>query len=78
MNFVPGAVKYGDLHALLALNAPRPLWVAGEAGGMGDVVRGAYHSCQASEQLHNVVGDRIQLIEAAIGAADGQISAPER
>jgi len=28
--FLPGAAKYGDLPALLALSAPRPLWVAGE------------------------------------------------
>ncbi len=29
-NFVPGAVKYGDVPALLALSAPGELWVAGE------------------------------------------------
>jgi len=29
-SFLPGAVKYGDLPSLLALGAPRPLWVAGE------------------------------------------------
>ena len=31
-NFLPGAVKYGDLPALLALGSPGPLWIAGEAG----------------------------------------------
>ena len=30
-NFLPGAVKYGDLPGLLSLSAPRPIWVAGEA-----------------------------------------------
>lgn len=30
-NFLPGAVKYGDLPTLLALTAPTPLWLAGEA-----------------------------------------------
>ncbi len=30
-NFLPGAVKYGDLPGLLSLTAPRPIWVAGEA-----------------------------------------------
>lgn len=30
-NFLPGAVKYGDMPTLLALTAPTPLWLAGEA-----------------------------------------------
>ncbi len=29
-NLLPGAVKYGDLGSVLALCAPRPVWVAGE------------------------------------------------
>ncbi len=29
-NFVPGVVKYGDLSAVLALNAPEPLMILGE------------------------------------------------
>jgi dienelactone hydrolase len=29
-NFLPGAVKYGDLPMLIALTAPTPLWLAGE------------------------------------------------
>lgn len=31
-NFLPGAVKYGDMIGLLSLSAPNPLWVAGEQG----------------------------------------------
>ena len=30
-NFLPGALKYGDLPALLGLCAPRPLWLGGES-----------------------------------------------
>jgi dienelactone hydrolase len=30
--FLPGAVKYGDLPALLALGAPGKVWLAGESG----------------------------------------------
>ena len=30
-DFLPGAVKYGDLPGILSLSAPRPIWVAGEA-----------------------------------------------
>jgi hypothetical protein len=29
-NFFPGAIKYGDLPAILALNVPRPLVLIGE------------------------------------------------
>ena len=31
VNFLPGAVKYGDMPGLLALTAPVPMWLAGEA-----------------------------------------------
>ncbi len=30
VNFLPGAIKYGDLPTLLALSAPQPLWINGE------------------------------------------------
>ena len=35
--FFPGAVKYGDVPALLALGAPGRLWLAGESGGAAGV-----------------------------------------
>ena len=38
--FVPGAVKYGDVPALLALNAPHKTWLAGEANAAD--VKAAY------------------------------------
>jgi dienelactone hydrolase len=31
-DFLPGAVKYGDMMGLLSLSSPNPLWVAGEQG----------------------------------------------
>jgi hypothetical protein len=40
--FVPGAVKYGDVPALLALNAPQKLWVAGEGDTLPALAKGAY------------------------------------
>jgi dienelactone hydrolase len=43
-NFVPGAVKYGDIHALLALSSPNPLWFAGEKGKIPRVILTAYTS----------------------------------
>jgi hypothetical protein len=36
--FLPGAVKYGDVPALLALGAPNKLWLAGERESPGVVV----------------------------------------
>jgi len=40
--FVPGAVKYGDLPGLLSLSSPNPLWVGGEAES--PLIVGAYPS----------------------------------
>ncbi len=42
VNFLPGAVKYGDLPGFLALSAPYGLWLAGEGGNVPDVVSAAY------------------------------------
>jgi dienelactone hydrolase len=44
--FLPGSVKYGDLPALLATLAPRPLWIAGEHDAMS-LVRGVYAAAGA-------------------------------
>jgi len=50
VNFVPGAVKYDDVPGLMALCAPRPLWVAGE-GDLPKLVVGAYAAAGKSEAL---------------------------
>ncbi len=42
--FLPGGAKYLDLPGLLALNAPRPLWLAGEGAEPDDIVAAAYGS----------------------------------
>ena len=59
----PGAVKYGDLPALLALCAPTPLWLAGEAGETPGLVRDAYNTAGTS-----VVADRGPAAETADSA----------
>jgi dienelactone hydrolase len=43
-DFLPGALKYGDVPALLALSAPGPVWVRDRGGPPGDldIVRRAY------------------------------------
>ena len=40
--FLPGAVKYGDLPALLALAAPHPLYLVGEKGKIPEIVAKTY------------------------------------
>ena len=44
VNFLPGAVKYGDVPALLALAAPHALWLAGEGSEPPAAVRAAYQA----------------------------------
>lgn len=50
-DFLPGVVKYGDLPALLALAAPTPLWLGGEAHGAPPVTAAAYSAAGASGRL---------------------------
>jgi hypothetical protein len=42
VNFLPGAVKYGDLPGLLSLAAPAELWLAGEGADVPAVVATSY------------------------------------
>lgn len=46
--FLPGAVKYGDLPSLLALSAPRPMWLGGENGDVPERIADAYRAADAS------------------------------
>lgn len=50
-DFLPGAVKYGDIHALLALSSPHPLWFAGEQGKIPGVILTAYSTENARPKL---------------------------
>jgi hypothetical protein len=51
VNFLPGAVKYGDLPALLALSASKWLWISGETEESLGIVTAAY---AASGQLNRL------------------------
>ena len=62
---VPGAVKYGDVPALLALLAPRPLWVSGEGDQVPSLVAKAYQSAK-SETLVAYSGALAQESAAAV------------
>jgi dienelactone hydrolase len=61
-DFLPGAVKYGDLPGILALSAPLPLGLVGEGGKVPEAVTGAY---QASGK-----GESVRPFETLSEAAD--------
>ncbi len=50
-HFLPGAVKYGDLPGLLALIAPRKLWIGGERGQVPETVAAAYVAAGAQQNV---------------------------
>lgn len=57
-NFVPGAVKYGDLPALLALTAPLPLMLVGEDGKVPPLTQSAY---SAAGQPSKVISTSLEM-----------------
>jgi dienelactone hydrolase len=60
--FLPGGAKYLDLPGMLALRAPRPLWLAGEGATAPDPVAAAY-------------GDEAKGISIFTGAAEARRAA---
>lgn len=63
--FLPGGAKYLDLPGLLALNAPRPLWLAGE-GRAPAIITAAYRAASKADGLVTFTGEAAQQ-EAAAG-----------
>ncbi len=53
VNLLPGAVKYGDVPAVLALCAPTKLWVSGEGGQVPALAAAAYKAANASATTAN-------------------------
>lgn len=53
---LPGAVRYGDIPGILALSAPRPLWLADETA-IPDLVTAAYKSSDAADKINVYKGD---------------------
>ncbi len=62
--FLPGGAKYLDVPGLLALHAPRPLWLAGE-GSEPAIITAAYHAASQAEALVTFTGDAAQQHAAA-------------
>ena len=67
MDFLPGAVKYGDLPGLLALSAPHRLWVAGEKQGLPELARRAFEAAGAADQIEAFNGPT-SAVPAALAA----------
>ena len=62
-NFLPGAVKYGDIAGILALSAPNELWISGEK--TPKLVRKAY---AAAGHADNITSSGMQnTADAAVG-----------
>jgi dienelactone hydrolase len=65
LDFLPGAVKYGDLPGILALAAPIELWLAGEGKDAPQIVRAAYGAAGAADKLTVYSGDAKETAKAA-------------
>jgi hypothetical protein len=61
---LPGAVRYADVPGILALSAPRPMWLADEAA-VPDVVTAAYKSADAVDKISLYHGDAKSAADAA-------------
>ena len=62
--FLPGGAKYLDLPGLIALHAPRPLWLAGE-GQEPAIITTAYRAASRSDGLVTFTGEAAQQEAAA-------------
>lgn len=62
--FLPGGAKYLDLPGMLALGAPYPLWLAGEAAEL-PLVSNTYKTAGKSNQLTPFTGEAAQKETAA-------------
>jgi dienelactone hydrolase len=66
VNLLPASVKYGDLPAILALNAPGELWVMGEGEEALPLVRATYKAAGAEKNLTTAPGSRDASPEDAV------------
>jgi len=63
--FLPGGAKYLDLPGLIALGAPRPLWLAGE-GQEPAIITAAYRAAFAAGNLVTFTGEAAHQESAAV------------
>lgn len=65
-DFLPGAVKYGDLPGMLALAAPHGLWLAGEGPDAPAVVKAAYAAAGKADAIQVYRGQENEEAGAAV------------
>ncbi len=63
VNFVPGAVKYGDVPGLLALSAPNALWIGEKT--VPPIVKQAYAAAGKPKRVESA-GERLDRQNAAV------------
>lgn len=63
--FLPGGAKYLDLPGVIALNAPHPLWLAGENHEPG-IITAAYRAVSKAGELTRFTGEAAQKEVSAI------------
>lgn len=66
VNLLPGAVKYGDVPALLALGSPCKLWIAGEGSTAPTLVKAAYDASGAATNVSSYDGPQGGVVKAAV------------
>lgn len=64
-DFLPGAVKYGDIPTLLSLSAPNKLWIGGEET-VPAVVKTAWKAANADSDSIAAAGGRLDTTTAAV------------
>ena len=70
--FLPGAVKYGDLPGLLSLAAPLPLYLAGEQGHVPERVQAVYSAMKRPKYVVSKAGDESDVVLGAVPWLLGQ------
>jgi hypothetical protein len=65
-NFLPGGAKYGDLPCILALAAPRKVWIAGESEATIAFAKSQYAAAGADQHLVVFDGAASRMRDAAL------------
>jgi hypothetical protein len=65
-DFLPGGAKYGDLPGIIALAAPRKLWLTGEGAEPPAVITAAYRAAGKPEHLTVFTGRQEHKEAAAV------------
>ncbi len=65
-DFLPGGAKYFDLPGMMALAAPTPLWIAGEASASPDVIAAAYRAAGGQQALTAFGGEAAKKAGEAV------------